>query len=170
MGRVCSELLRAAQNLFLSPTACAAGCFTVNVQSLLDGARLERTDSHSNEHEGETLVLFDFTPQHCWNGDASCAACLSCLTLEPARAWIQKHWCSTCACSEWCWVPGLDLCREHAAAPQQLSASYCVRAAPHTNRQEVSCHEPKQASLREKTSAAFRIRSGRVWDCQHEPH
>lgn len=120
MGRVCSELLRAAQNLFLSPTVCAAGCFTVNVQSLLDGARLERTDSKSNEHGGETLVLFDFTPQHCWNGDASCAACLSCLTFEPAHAWIHKHWCSTCACSEWCWVPGLDLCREHAAAaPEQ---------------------------------------------------
>lgn len=31
-------------NLFLSPTVCAAVCFTVEVQTLLDGARMERTE------------------------------------------------------------------------------------------------------------------------------
>lgn len=70
VAHVCSELLRAAQNLLLSPTVCAAGCFTVDVQSLLDGARMERTDSESNEHEGEMLLLLDFKPPCCWNEDS----------------------------------------------------------------------------------------------------
>lgn len=46
---------------FLSPTVCAAGCFTVDVQPLLGGARVDRTDSERNEHEGETRLLFDST-------------------------------------------------------------------------------------------------------------
>lgn len=54
--------VRAAQSLFLSPTVCAAGCFTVDVQALLDSARIERTDSESNEHEGEMLLPFDLEP------------------------------------------------------------------------------------------------------------